>query len=208
MLSLLYQGEGIALAKENNADSNVIITVVNDQTGEVTTYKDSLVESNELNRVFSTNMSNLDDSDEIYSESYSSNYELFIPFESNEVSIFDNKGDYKTSNGVTARLNVNYDRRASGKDQQIRLNRVWGSWTPSSKHYNVSSRQVNAHSGSIWGKKLEIKPTQNTFSRTTNWGYNIYGGGDASPRAWSSAKITISSMGSTTYTISLEFTFG
>ncbi|RJS50192.1 hypothetical protein CJ483_23370 [Bacillus sp. PK3_68] len=68
------------------------------------------------------------------------------------------------------------------------------------------SLYVNAHSGSIHGKSLSKAPTSNTFSYTTGWGYNFFATGQASSRAWSSAKVHITGM-TTTHTISLEFTY-
>lgn len=139
-------------------------------------------------------------------------HEIFIPSEeignqkdSNSsivASTYDTDGKTKNAGGVTARLNVAYDMGT----EKIRLNKIYGSWTPSSGYY-LTNRKVNAHTGQIWGYKIAKTPTTNSFSYNTGFGYNPYaGGGDISPRAWSSAISHVSGM-TATYTIQIEFTF-
>ncbi|MBS2771132.1 hypothetical protein KFV09_06175 [Anoxybacillus rupiensis] len=145
-------------------------------------------------------------------------YEVFVPIENSNSSDSENKGDSnpsdvslldvtggsKTAGGVTAKLNVDYDISSNG--EKIRLNKVYGSWTPSDSMYYLTDRKVEAHSGAVWGNNLSKTPTSNTFSYTTGWGYNYFAGGQGSPRAWSSAIIHITGM-SATYTITLEITY-
>lgn len=73
--------------------------------------------------------------------------------------------------------------------------------------FRLSNRSVNAHSGSALGTSLPAKnPTSNSFNYTTGFGWNMFGGGDGSPRAWSSVKVSITGMTSTS-TVKLDITF-
>ncbi len=171
------------------------VTITNDQTGEVT-----ILDSEETKKNLKIKKGNSKKGEE-----KSANFEIFVPIEDPSlVTPFLVDGGLKTAGGVTATLNVNYDLRNS--NQEIRLNRVYGTWKPSSNMYYLTNRQVNAHSGSVWGKSISRTPTSNIFGYSTGWGYNLFGGGDGSPRAWNSAKINISGM-TATYTIKVEITF-
>ncbi|MBT2616370.1 MULTISPECIES: hypothetical protein [unclassified Bacillus (in: firmicutes)] len=177
--------------------SPVKISITNDQTGE-TTFLDPIYTKNimKINLIKSNN------------NSIDVGYNFFVPLEnenSSGITPFTVTGGLKTSGGITARLNVNYD--VSSNKEKIKLNKVYGSWTPSSNMYSLSTRTVNAHSGTIQGKSLpQKKPSSNSFTYTTGWGYNYFATGQASPRAWSSAKAHISGM-TATHTIKLEFTY-
>jgi hypothetical protein len=176
--------------------NKVKISITNNQTGET-----KVLDPITANR--STKINSIQSND----ESVVVGYEVFVPIEnsnSSGITPFDVGGGSKTAGGVTARLNVDYDVSSDG--EQIRLNKVYGSWTPSDSMYYLTDRKVEAHSGAIWGKNLSKTPTSNTFSYTTGWGYNYFAGGQASPRAWSSATIHISGM-TATYTINLEITY-
>ncbi|PEA07008.1 hypothetical protein CON38_24890 [Bacillus cereus] len=174
------------------------VTITNDQTGESTV---SILDPNDknnnvkINSILSSNQSKV------------VGYDVFVPIKtpnSSKITPLDDTGGSKNEGGVTARLNVNYDVSTNG--EQIKLNKVYGSWTPSSSMYYLTNRTVNAHSGAVHGNNLVNYPTSNTFSYTTGWGYNYFATGQGSPRAWSSAKINISGMTST-YTIKLEITY-
>lgn len=173
--------------------SQVKISVTNDQTGE-TKFLNTIDTKNRMkvNSIKSTN------------ESLEVGYDVFVPIEDSDIMPFTDSGGTKNSGGVTAKLNVNYDVSSNG--EKIRLNKVYGSWTPSSNMYSLSTRKVNAHSGSIHGKSLSKTPASNSFSYTTGWGYNYFATGQASPRAWSSAKVHVSGM-TATHTIAVEFTY-
>lgn len=175
----------------------VKVTVTNDQTGETTV---SVLDPNDKNNKIKINpiSSNLSSS-----QSKVVGYDVFIPF-SPEITPFDDTGGSKYEGGVTARINVNYD--VSANTEKVRLNKVYGGWTPSSSIYSLSNRTVNAHSGAIHGRSLAKNPTSNTFSYTTGWGYNFFATGDGSPRAWTSAKVRVTGM-TATHTIKLEITF-
>lgn len=176
--------------------NKVKISITNNQTGE-TKVLDPITANH------STKINSIQSND----ESVVVGYEVFVPIEnsnSSGITPLDVSGGSKTAGGVTARLNVDYDVSSNG--EQIRLNKVYGSWTPSDSMYYLTDRKVEAHSGAIWGKNLSKTPTSNTFSYTTGWGYNYFAGGQASPRAWSSTTIHISGM-TATYTITLEITY-
>lgn len=134
-------------------------------------------------------------------------YDVFIPIEGHKstgVSPFIIGGGNTTSGGVTAKLYVDYD--ISTDNKKVRLNKVYGSWAPSSSMYLVSNRKVDAHTGYMIGKKISKTPTSNTFSYTTGWGYNERGFDILAPRAWSSATVKVSGMGGS-HTIAVEFIY-
>ncbi|MCR2045670.1 hypothetical protein NSA23_16430 [Anaerosalibacter massiliensis] len=184
----------------NNINNNpeAIVTVINNETGEknITKIKPT-VKKNNLTNIMSND-----------SKSFSTNYEIYVPIEDSTSKITPalSEGKNKTSGGVTARLSVDYD--VSANNQKVRLNRIYGGWTPSKPMYVVSNRSVGAHTGlAKGGKKISFKPTSNSFNRYTGWGYNYRIFGDAAPRAWSSAKIRVSGMSGTSHTIKIEFTY-
>ncbi|KNF09411.1 hypothetical protein CLPU_3c01890 [Gottschalkia purinilytica] len=176
--------------------SQVKITVTNNETGETTVLNPIETKNNmKVNSIRSNN------------ESLTVGYDVFVPIEdpnSTGITPFDTAGGSKTSGGVTAKLYVDYD--VSGNNEQVRLNRVYGSWTPSSSLYYLTNREVGAHSGFLTGKSMKKNPTSDTFSYTTGWGFNDRFWGDASPRAWSSAIARVHGM-TATHTISVEFTY-
>lgn len=131
--------------------------------------------------------------------------DIYIPIDSG-ISLYTDEGGSKSSGGVTAKLNVNYN--LSANNEQIKVNRLYGSWVPDSNNYTLSDRVAAVHSGVISGKKLEKYPTSNSFSYTTGWGYNDRAlSTDAGPRAWSEATIHVIGM-TATHDITVEFTFG
>ncbi|EJS63375.1 hypothetical protein ICY_05352, partial [Bacillus cereus BAG2X1-3] len=138
------------------------VTITNDQTGESTV---SILDPNDknnnvkINSILSSNQSKV------------VGYDVFVPIKtpnSSKITPLDDTGGSKNEGGVTARLNVNYDVSTNG--EQIKLNKVYGSWTPSSSMYYLTNRTVNAHSGAVHGNNLVNYPTSNTFSYTTGWG--------------------------------------
>lgn len=199
--------------KSPKKPTNIIVTVTNNETGKSKITKPG--ENFNLPSLSTYNDQTPSLSIDTLGENSSvTGYEVFIPIEgdtslvesadSGMISILSDLGTVKTDGGVTARLNVNYD--VSG--DKIRLNRLWGSWTPSSSMYSLSSRRAEAHAGvaSSPVNKITKFPTTNSFSYTTGFGYNIFIGGQAAPRAWSSAVSSVSGM-SATYTIKVEFTY-
>lgn len=176
--------------------NDVKISITNNQTGETTVLnQEDTKNSVKVNSITSDN------------KSVKVAYDVLVPIKKSKSSGFtrmDVDGSSKTAGGVTAKLNVDYD--VNSTEEKVRLNKVFGSWTPSSKMYYLTDRKVTAHSGVPYGKKLSKIPPSNTFSYTTGWGYNVRVGGDSAPRAWSSAIIHISGM-TATYTIKLEFTY-
>lgn len=204
LASTVYASEESPDSKLLN-ESQVKISVTNDQTGEtkilnpIETYNNVKVESIESIDV--------DEDTTIKRVGYS----VFVPIESLEssdeglITPFTVDGDFRDSGGVTATLYVDYNWNES--DGEIKVNRLYGGWDPSSSIYYLSNREASVHSGILYGEEVNLKPTSNSFSYTTGWGYNYaQTGGDFAPRAWSSAKVHISGM-SSTHTIELDFTF-
>lgn len=100
-----------------------------------------------------------------------------------------------TENGVVATISINYDR--SGDD--IRVNKVDGSWTPSSDWVYLNNREVHYGDGVPFGGHSDHKyPTTNSFSYTTGWGWVQWYPASATAmsgaRAFSSAIVGISGM--------------
>lgn len=137
-------------------------------------------------------------------------YEIFIPEEklnlNTSISPFSTESGSKNEGGVSAVLKVDYD--VNSTNEKVRLNKVYGSWTPKSSNYKLSERMVTAHSGVIWGKKITKYPSSNSFSYKTGWGYNdrVFDYNSA-PRAQSSAKITIVGMSGSSHTIKINFVY-
>ncbi|KYG91093.1 hypothetical protein A0U40_16120 [[Bacillus] sp. KCTC 13219] len=177
----------------------VKVTVTNNETGE-TKVLDSIKPTKYLEK---TNLLRT-----LGNESVIEGYEIFIPMETGEINItpFDSSGGTRTGGGITAALYVDYSLRSA--NQEIRLNKLWGSWTPSSNLYYLTDREASAHSGAVWGNSIYKYPTSNTFSYNTGFvDYNYFVlGGDGAPRAWSSAISRLSGM-IATYTITVEFTY-
>lgn len=198
LTTFVFLSTDTSFAARNDPGSNVgdvKITITNDETGETTVLEDAAIKSQ------SKNNSVIEYDVLIPIGEKELNSSVINPF---DITPFDESGGSKTSNGVKATLNVNYDLRDN--DEEIRLNRVWGGWEPTHQMYSLSNRTVDAHSGSVWGSVLSKTPTSNSFDYNTGFGYNYFGGGDGSPRAWTSAKISITGM-IATYTIKMEITF-
>lgn len=179
-----------------------IAYLINDQTGEKTqlNVKDVSPTEDLLNQFQLRSFSD--------ETNLTKTYEVFTEIPDGTITTFDSSGGNKTGGGVTAKINVNYDISGTDKNKDIRVNSYNGSWTPSSKLYVVGSRVSGVHSGLITGgKNRQDKPTSNSFSYKTGWGYNVLIKGGNSPRAWMDCKISVSGMSGTSYTLSLEVTF-
>lgn len=131
---------------------------------------------------------------------------MFVPLPSSPITTFDETGGTKTAGGINAKLFIDYDLRRTTTKQEISLNRVDGSWTPTDSMYYLTDRKVNAHSGTTWGDKISRTPSSNSFSYATGFGYNVFANLDGSPRAWSTAVSHITGM-SATYEIEIEFIY-
>ena len=84
-------------------------------------------------------------------------------------------GDSETGGGVDSYLYVDYSLKKSNGIQYIRVDRIRGSWNPSSTYITMSGRAVDYGDGKmIGGNEGHKKPTSNTFSYTTGWGYTEY----------------------------------
>lgn len=126
--------------------SKVKVLITNDETGEIT----------ELNPLDPNNGVEIDKIESDNKGSTVEGYDVFIPVEESNpsgITSYISSGGNKTSGGVTAKLNVNYDVSSNG--EKIKLNKVYGSWKPSSSMYIVTSRSVTAHSGTFHGKKIQ-----------------------------------------------------
>ncbi|MGE7909661.1 hypothetical protein [Lysinibacillus xylanilyticus] len=178
-------------------DAQVKVSITNDETGETKFLDPIILENNLKVRSFES-----DNESEVFG------YDVFIPIENqNSLNItpYDIGGGSTTESGITARLYAEYILRSN--NTEIKLNKVYGGWTTSHQMYGLSNRTVNAHSGSALGTSLPTKkPTSNSFNYTTGFGRNMFGGGDGSPRAWSSVKVSVTGMTSTS-TVKLYVTF-
>lgn len=88
-------------------------------------------------------------------------YEIFIPIESPKdqdvISPLTIDGGIKDSGGVTARLYADYNWISSTGN--LRINKVYGSWTPKLSIYRVSDRVVRAHNGGLFSKLKKLYRT-------------------------------------------------
>lgn len=190
-------------AKENvqaSKNSNVEITITNDKTGETT----------KLDPEDSTNSVSVSPLNSGVNSKQGENltgYDVFIPIDksSNLVTPYAEDGSSKKSGGVTARLWVGYNwNSSSGK---LKLKTVRGNWTPSSNIYSVSNRKAIAQNGVLPGtglKKLTKRPTINSFSYATGWGYQSVPTGQDGAMAESTAKIKVSGMSGISHTINVR----
>lgn len=116
----------------------------------------------------------------------------------NVITPFFVEGGY-TELDATATLYINYD--LSGDKEQIRINRVYGSWVSSSPYIHISDREVFYGDGvPLFGKSAAKYPSTNSFSYNTGWGwvdfYPAVPEAFSGPRAFSYAMISAPSMGS------------
>lgn len=104
-------------------------------------------------------------------------------------------GNSKNSD-AKATINANYDSRKVNGKSQIRLNRVWGGWTPNNKMVIIESRQVG-YQDTISYNSATKYPGGNSFTYTTGWGYVEHGAGGTGYMGYaeSGARIRISGMG-------------
>lgn len=141
LLLLIQVGE--SYANDNLFDANKVnnsqikITITNNQTGET-----NILNSTDIKNNMKVNSIKLNDED----ESVKVGYNVFIPIKnsnSTEITPFDTTGGTETTGGVTAELYVDYD--VSLNNEQVRLNKVYGSWTPSSNLYYLTDREVGGN---------------------------------------------------------------
>lgn len=195
-----------AEANERSVEDNIKVTIINDLTKEEVVLDNSkiIIESkkNSDNGLLRNNLSKAE----------TENFEVLIPSkefgiaEEVQISPRASESGGKTAGGVKASVTVSYD--ISANNEKIKVKQIQGSWTPTANYYNLSGRNVWVHSGlALDSKELTKKPTTNTFSYNTGWGYNNRIGGVAAPRAQTTAKVTVSGMSGST-TIVVDFTFG
>ena len=83
--------------------------------------------------------------------------------------------DGVTGGGVDAYLYVDYSAKTESGTKYVRVDRVRGSWTPSSPYIIMSGRAVDYGDGEvIGGNSAHQTPTSNSFSYTTGWDYTLY----------------------------------
>lgn len=173
--------------EENNA---LVLTLTDTTTGEVQEIKATLETTSALTRSAE--------------ETVTAGYSAFIPIQlpSTRTSEPGGKDD---GSGVTVLLYVIYT--ISSNREQIKVSRIYGSWTPSSNLFTVSNREVGMHAGLDSPGILRENPSSNSFDYSTGWGYcNFVPAGDASPFAWADATIRVSGMsGSHLLTAALAF---
>lgn len=84
-------------------------------------------------------------------------------------------GDSVTGGGVDAYLYVDYSTKTESGTKYIRVDKVRGSWNPTSIYITMSGRSVDYGDGSIiGGNQGHQTPTTNSFSYTTGWDYTLY----------------------------------
>lgn len=172
------------------------VTLTNNETGEKTSIDTTEAEVEVIPKLSTFSLGD---------NSNSAEYEIFVPIPSSEITPFASAGGTKNSGGVTAKINADYTLNSKG--DQIKVTKIYGSWVPSSSTYTVTNRAIGAHSSFVaGGQKLSKKPTSNSFSYNTGWGYNIRMKNGNAPRAWSDAVIKVSGM-SSTHSLSVEVTF-
>ncbi|MGX7203099.1 hypothetical protein BCR22_11775 [Enterococcus plantarum] len=188
-------GFGKSGSAEEVDESVVNAYLIDETTGEIEDLQVKQVTPNSLNRSARGITTNQTES-----------YEVYAPIEiPNSPLARTTSGGNKTSGGVTARISVNYD--VNSKGDQIRVNSITGSWSPTKNIYNISGRQAGVHSGFVAGAKSMTKyPGGNSFNYRTGWGYNTLLRGGNSPRAWMDCTIKVSGMGGS-HKLVLEHTF-
>ena len=84
-------------------------------------------------------------------------------------------GDSVTGGGVDAYLYVDYTTKTVSGSKYIRVDKIRGSWNPSSSYITISGRAVDYGDGqAIGGNEGHKAPTSNSFSYTTGWDYTLY----------------------------------
>ena len=130
-------------------------------------------------------------------------YEVFIPIATaSDIMLADSTSGSQTSNGVTAKLTVEYE--VNSTNEMVKAKKIYGSWTPSENFYYLSNRYVMLHAGVGSGNKIEKYPTTNSFNYSTGWDFNYRYWGDVSPRGISEANIHISGMSGYNYKITVD----
>lgn len=193
------------ISRKSN-DVQVTVIKIDDLNFEMSSYNRLELNStgNKFKVISSTFSQNNDDENE---KSFTAGYEIFIPLQNNEneISPMNIDGSSKDEAGVKAELYVDYD--ISANNEQVRVNRVYGSWKPGNMYY-LTDRVVGCHSGINFYKprRFEEKVYSNSFNFKLNWGYVDRTWGDASPRAWSEATVKVSGMGGS-HRIEIMFPF-
>lgn len=129
---------------------------------------------------------------------YIASYEVFVPFPDLGIkplsSIFTGKED----NGILAELKVTYFYNETTGD--IKLSNVSGGWSGSISAVELKNQVVGITDGVMFGSKDKTwRPTTDTFSYDTGWGYvtctpaDIMAG--TGPRAYSDTDYRIPGMG-------------
>lgn len=138
-------------------------------------------------------------------DSFTVGYEVFAPIGS---KLRTSEGSDISDSGATARVSVDYTISSNG--EQMRVNKLSGSWKGSNSLYYFSDRLCGVSSGGYWGaKSMEKRPTSDTFSYTTGWGYTDRISGDIGAHAWSEAVGWIAGMeNSGGITLNIQFSFG
>lgn len=173
-----------------NEDNSLVLTLIDNTTGAV----------QEIEATLETTSVSTRSSEETFTTGYSA----FIPIQL-PTTRTSQPGGKDDGSGVSVLFHVVYT--ISSNHEQIKVSRIYGSWTPSSNLFTVSNREVGMHAGLDSPGTLRKYPSSNSFDYSTGWGYcNFVPAGDASPFAWADATITVYGMsGSHLLTASLSF---
>lgn len=176
-----------------NSTNNFTLTLTNNETGTVQTIDATPVTYEVQTRA----------GEKVVTVGYSA----FVPIlkEVSENTRTSEVGGKDDGSGVSVLFYVVYTISSDGV--QIKVSRIYGSWTPDSSLFTVSNREVGMHAGLDSPGTLTKHPTSNSFDYSTGWGYcNFVPAGDASPYAWADATITVYGMsGSHRLTAGLAF---
>lgn len=91
-----------------------------------------------------------------------------VPNSSSDVITPDDTESGSKTTDVTATLSIDYQLR----NDEIRIDRVYGSWIPSSEFLVISKREVDYGDGDPYTGHVGIQhPSSNSFNYTTGWPY-------------------------------------
>ncbi|MFV0464646.1 MAG: hypothetical protein ACK5ML_01125 [Lachnospiraceae bacterium] len=194
----LFIGNKTNVSAAESTDNNIIYArLINNETGEVTTYNMDDITL----KTSSVNSSAVQTYRTSATASTSTTYEITLPLPSSTgISTYSSSSGSKKENYVTASGTIVYTRSGD----YITVSKCYGSWSPSLSTIYMSNREVWLHSGVPAGKSLSKTPSSNTFSYTTGWAQTLYypSSSISGPRLFTSAVARISGM-TATYTIEL-----
>lgn len=128
------------------------------------------------------------------------------------IALFKTAGGTQGTGSASARVTVDYDTRTVSGKREIRINRVYGGWTPLQSGVTFRSREVFYGAGIPMSGAYSATrtPTSNSFSYATGWGwvehYPVLPACGSGPRAFTSARFGVSGMASFTLEVFVTIT--